>query len=46
MLYDQDSSIVMMRPEDEHVLYKMDLERGRIVEEWVGVNMLEQRSFS
>jgi hypothetical protein len=35
MLYDQDSSIVMMRPGDEHKLYKMDLERGKVIEEWV-----------
>ncbi|KGG51833.1 hypothetical protein DI09_265p10, partial [Mitosporidium daphniae] len=34
MLHDNDSSLILMRPNDEHSLYKMDLERGEVVEEW------------
>ena len=34
MLHDNDSSLVLMRPGDEYSLYKMDLERGEVVEEW------------
>ncbi|TPX68235.1 hypothetical protein SpCBS45565_g03234 [Spizellomyces sp. 'palustris'] len=34
MLHEQDSSMVMMKPGDDHNLYKMDLEYGKVVEEW------------
>jgi hypothetical protein len=34
MLYDQDSSMIIMQ-ENENKLYKMDLDRGKVVEEWV-----------
>lgn len=34
MLHEQDSSMILMRANDEHRLYKMDMERGKVVEEW------------
>jgi hypothetical protein len=34
MLHNQDSSMIMMKPEDEFNLYLMDLEYGKVVEEW------------
>lgn len=34
MLHEQDSSMVLMNPNDAHKLYKMDLEYGKVVEEW------------
>ncbi|PVU91440.1 hypothetical protein BB559_004130 [Furculomyces boomerangus] len=34
MLHEQDSSIVMMNPMNPSSLYKMDLEVGKVVEEW------------
>ncbi|RDB22472.1 Vacuolar import and degradation protein 27 [Hypsizygus marmoreus] len=34
MLHDQDSKMVLMNPADPHSLFSMDLERGKIVEEW------------
>lgn len=34
MLHDQDSAMVMMDPHNKHSLYKMDLEYGKIVDEW------------
>jgi hypothetical protein len=34
MLHDQDSSMLMMKPGDQHNIYKMDLEYGKVVEEW------------
>ncbi|PWN86561.1 VID27-domain-containing protein [Acaromyces ingoldii] len=34
MLHDQDSAMVMMDPSNQHALYKMDLEYGKIVDEW------------
>ena len=34
MLHDQDSSMLMMKPDDLHNIYKMDLEYGKVVEEW------------
>ncbi|KAI0243816.1 Vacuolar import and degradation protein 27 [Massospora cicadina] len=34
MLHNQDSSMVLMNPLDRSKLYRMDLERGQVVEEW------------
>ncbi|CAJ0766924.1 20172_t:CDS:10 [Entrophospora sp. SA101] len=34
MLHEEDSSMILMDPNDEHNLYKMDLEYGKVVEEW------------
>lgn len=34
MLHDQDTKMVMMNPADPHSLFSMDIERGKIVEEW------------
>lgn len=34
MLHDQDSAMVMMDPNNQHALFKMDLEYGKIVDEW------------
>ncbi|KAJ7591039.1 VID27 cytoplasmic protein-domain-containing protein [Mycena floridula] len=34
MLHDQDSKMILMNPSDPNSLYSMDLERGKIVEEW------------
>lgn len=34
MLHEQDSAMVLMNPNDPHSLYKMDLEVGKVVEEW------------
>ncbi|TPX32054.1 hypothetical protein SmJEL517_g04768 [Synchytrium microbalum] len=34
MLHEQDSSMLIMKPNEEHSIFRMDLERGRIVEEW------------
>ncbi|KAJ3011098.1 hypothetical protein HKX48_007017 [Thoreauomyces humboldtii] len=34
MLHQQDTSLIMMKPGDENKLYKMDLEMGKVVEEW------------
>jgi len=34
MLHDQDSAMVMMDPRNEHKLYRMDLEYGKVVDEW------------
>lgn len=34
MLHDQDSSMVLMDPSNRHALYRMDLEYGKVVEEW------------
>lgn len=34
MLHDQDSAMVMMDPTNQHSLFKMDLEYGKIVDEW------------
>ncbi|KAG8965086.1 hypothetical protein FRC03_000967 [Tulasnella sp. 419] len=34
MLHDQDRSMVLMNPNDSHTLYKMDLEYGKVVDEW------------
>ncbi|KAF8138516.1 VID27 cytoplasmic protein-domain-containing protein [Boletus edulis] len=34
MLHDQDSKMILMNPSDPHSLYNMDIERGKVVEEW------------
>ncbi|KAJ3314655.1 hypothetical protein HDV04_005661 [Boothiomyces sp. JEL0838] len=34
MLHQQDSSLLMMKPNDSKNVYKMDLETGKVVEEW------------
>lgn len=34
MLHDQDTKMVLMNPTDPNSLYSMDIERGKIVEEW------------
>ncbi|CAO1624978.1 unnamed protein product [Parajaminaea phylloscopi] len=34
MLHDQDSAMVMMNPTNNHSLFKMDLEYGKVVDEW------------
>ncbi|KIM20057.1 hypothetical protein M408DRAFT_331365 [Serendipita vermifera MAFF 305830] len=34
MLHDQDRSLILMNPQNEHALYQMDLETGKVVEEW------------
>lgn len=34
MLHDEDSSLVLMNPNNKNTLYKLDLEVGKVVEEW------------
>jgi hypothetical protein len=34
MLHDQDSKMILMNPTDPNSLYSMDIERGKVVEEW------------
>lgn len=34
MLHDQDASMVLMDPANRHSLYRMDLEYGKVVDEW------------
>nr|GAT59478.1 predicted protein [Mycena chlorophos] len=34
MLHDQDAKMILQNPGDRHTLYELDLERGKIVEEW------------
>ncbi|KAF6762262.1 VID27 cytoplasmic protein [Ephemerocybe angulata] len=34
MLHDQDSKMILMNPQDPNSLYSMDIERGKVVEEW------------
>ncbi|KAF9247278.1 VID27 cytoplasmic protein-domain-containing protein [Melanogaster broomeanus] len=34
MLHDQDSKMILMNPTNPHSLYSMDIERGKVVEEW------------
>jgi len=34
MLHDQDSKMILMNPLQEHSLFSMDVEYGKIVEEW------------
>lgn len=34
MLHEEDSAMVLMDPNNKHAAYKMDLEYGKVVEEW------------
>jgi len=34
MLHNQDRNLILMNPQNEHSLYQMDLETGKVVEEW------------
>lgn len=34
MLHDSDTAMVLMDPQNEHSVFKMDLEYGKVVEEW------------
>ena len=34
MLYDQDTSMLLQNPDDLNRIYRMDLERGQVVDEW------------
>ncbi|KAI0661002.1 VID27 cytoplasmic protein [Cubamyces menziesii] len=34
MLHDQDTKMVLMNPAEPHALYSLDIERGKVVEEW------------
>lgn len=34
MLHNEDNSLLLMNPENSHSIYRMDLERGSIVDEW------------
>ncbi|KAF9268033.1 VID27 cytoplasmic protein [Marasmius fiardii PR-910] len=34
MLHDQDTKMILMNPSEPHSLFSMDVERGKIVEEW------------
>lgn len=34
MLYDEDSSLLLMNPNDQQTVYRMDLEVGKVVDEW------------
>lgn len=34
MLHEEDSSLLLMNPDKQNTIYKMDLNRGSIVEEW------------
>lgn len=34
MLHNEDSSLLLMNPENNHSIYRMDLERGSVVDEW------------
>jgi hypothetical protein len=34
MLHQEDSAMIFLDPKDNHRAYKMDLERGAVVEEW------------
>ncbi|KAI0832397.1 VID27 cytoplasmic protein [Trametes gibbosa] len=34
MLHDQDTKMVLMNPSEPHSLYNLDIERGKVVEEW------------
>ncbi|KAK2466258.1 hypothetical protein APHAL10511_001900 [Amanita phalloides] len=34
MLHDQDTKMILMNPTDPNSLYNMDIERGKVVEEW------------
>ena len=34
MLHDQDTKMILMNPSDPRSLYNLDIERGKVVEEW------------
>ncbi|OBZ70393.1 Vacuolar import and degradation protein 27 [Grifola frondosa] len=34
MLHDQDTKMILMNPADQNSLFSLDIERGKIVEEW------------
>ena len=34
MLHDQDTKMILMNPNQPHSLYNLDIERGKVVEEW------------
>lgn len=34
MLHEEDSALLLMNPKEKNRLYKMDLERGQVVDEW------------
>jgi hypothetical protein len=34
MLHNQDSDMLVMDPNNKNSVYRMDLERGKIVDEW------------
>jgi hypothetical protein len=34
MLHEQDTKMILMNPNEPHSLYNMDIERGKVVEEW------------
>jgi hypothetical protein len=34
MLHNEDDALLLLHPEDRHKIYKMDLHRGDVVEEW------------
>ena len=34
MLHDQDTKMILMNPSDPHSLFNLDIERGKVVEEW------------
>lgn len=40
MLHQQDSCMLMMNPADSHTVYKMDLEYGKVVDEWKVILLL------
>ena len=35
MLHNQDQNMLMLKENDSHTIFKMDVERGQVVEEWV-----------
>jgi hypothetical protein len=34
MLHDQDTKMILQNPTNSHALYNLDIERGKVVEEW------------
>jgi hypothetical protein len=34
MLHDQDTKMILQNPTDPHTLFNLDIERGKVVEEW------------
>ncbi len=41
MLHDKDKTLLALDKEDHDKIYQVDLEKGKIVEEWKGANMLK-----